>query len=292
MSDVSGAPADGGQGATPPVDPAAVAAPITPAEPAKPWFSEFKNPELRGYAEKKNFPDPETVVSSYLNLEKFHGVPAERLLKMPEDVNDEAAVRPILERLNYVAPKEAKEYGFADMEGAIPEQAEALSAIAHKHGVPLKVAQNVFKDVIALDATNRENMMKQVEEEVSAELGALRGEWTGEKYDQNVEKARRAVRAAGFTEEDLQYMETSVGAGSMYRKFAALHDKMGLGESSFVEGSGKKDFGMSPAAAQSELTRLKTDSEFYTRLMNGDVGARTKWDSLNKIVSSAQGPAQ
>lgn len=289
MSEAPSAPVDGGQGAPPPVTPpvdGAAAPPAAPAEPTPPWFSAFKNPELRGYAEKKNFPDPEAAVASYFQLEKFHGVPAERILKLPEDVNDAEAVKPILERLNYVAPKEAKEYGFADMEGAQPEQAEALSAIAHKHGVPLKTAQAVFKDVIALDASNRDNMMKQVEEEVAAELGQLRGEWTGERYDQNMEKGRRFVRAIGFSEEQLQAIETSTGVGALFKTFAAAHDKFKLGESAFVEGSGKKGFDMSAESARSEINRLKTDTDFGARLMAGNAEAKEKWTRLNQIVAA------
>ena len=295
MSAEPSAPAPGGQGAegTPPVSPPA-APPVAPgaATPPvaapKPSFSEFKNPELRGYAERKAWKDSESLAESYMNLEKFHGVPSDRLLKLPENLEDKAAIAPILEKLGYAAPKEAAEYGFADMEGADPAFAATAAAWMHEVGVPAQFAKPLAAKWNEYAAQQQAALITEAEEETAVELGHLRGEWQG-KYDENMEKGRRFARTMGLTEEVIQSIETSLGAAGTFKAFKDAHDKMGLGEGGFVEGGRKKsDHGMSPEAARAEIKSLQADRDFGARLLNREQAAVDRWNRLNSIASSDQ----
>ena len=290
MQDVS--PPAGGQGTTPPSPP--VAPPPPPPDPGapppvteepKPFYADFKSPETRGYAERKAWKDPEALTESYLNLEKFHGVPADRLLKLPENIEDAEAMKPVLERIGYVPPADAASYKFEDMEGANPVQAKALSEIALKHGVPAKMAAAVMADVMALESQGRERAMEEIKEEVAVEMGQLRAEW-GAKYDEKIEKGRRAIRHIGLSDEVLESIETSTGAAGILKAFADAHDKIGLGEGAFIEGQRKKnDNAMSPEAAMQEIQTLRNDKEFGARLLNKDAAAVARWTNLNRIAS-------
>jgi hypothetical protein len=296
MSAEPSAPAPGGQGAegtppvsppaAPPVDPGAVTPPV---EAPKPFFSEFKNAELRGYAERKAWKDSESLAESYMNLEKFHGVPADRLLKLPENIEDKEAVAPILAKLGYAPPAEAAEYGFADMEGADPEFAGVASAAMLEIGLPAKYAKPLGEWWNKYAATQQAALVQQAEEEVAVEMGQLRGEWSA-KFEEKQEKARRAIRHFGFSEEELSAIETSTGAANLYRRFADAHDKLGLGEGGFVEGGRKKnDNAMSPEAARQEIQTLRNDKDFGARLLNKEAAAMARWTRLNEIASQQQG---
>lgn len=294
MSEVQASPPEGGQGA-PPVSPPAAppvennSPPAAPPPPPKAFYADFKNPELRGYAEKKGFPDAETLASSYMNLEKFHGVPADRLLKLPENVDDAEAIKPVLEKLGYVAPKEASEYGFADMEGADPDFAPVAASWMHELGVPAKIAQPLAAKWNAYVASRVEAEAAAQTEQAAIEMGQLKAEW-GPNYDERVETAKRFIRKIGFTEEQLTQIERTAGGGALLRNFFEAGKSQS--EAPFIDGGQRKNEGMSPGAARAELNALKLDAAFYTRLMAKEQGAIDKWNRLNQIAASDQGGAQ
>lgn len=298
MSAELASPPEGGQGAegTPPATPPAAApdANAPPAAASDPFFKSLKDPALRGYAEVKGYKhaDPvefsEALLKSYQNLEKLRGVPAERLLTLPENMEDAEAMKPILEKLGYAAPAEASAYGFTEIEGAEPEVAKGYAELAMKHGIPVKQAQAVFADIIAMEKQARESLMTEVAEETAAEIGRLQGEW-GPKYDERIEVARRAVRQFGFTEDELKQMETNVGAAAMYKRFHQIG--LSLQEGGFVEGAAKTSMVMSPDAARTEHARLMQDRDFMARYLRGERDAREKMSRLNQVIAGGANKA-
>ena len=50
------------------------------------WTSGLTD-EMRGYVQNKGFKAPQDVVESYRNFEKLHGVPQDRILKLPENLD-------------------------------------------------------------------------------------------------------------------------------------------------------------------------------------------------------------
>lgn len=295
MPELNASPPEGGQGA-PPVSPPAAppvennasppAAPPPPVEAPKAFYADFKNPELRGYAEKKGFPGAEELTQSYMNLEKFHGVPADRLIKLPENVDDAEAIKPIMEKLGYVAPKEASEYGFADMEGADPEFSNTAAGWMHELGVPARIAQPLAQKWNAFVAAKAEADAAAQTEQVAVEMGHLKAEW-GQHYDERLETAKRFIRKIGFTEEQLTQIEQSAGSGALMRNFFEAGKLQS--EAPFIDGRERKSDAMSPAAARAEITALKLDAAFFTRLMAKEQGAVDKWNRLNQIAASDQG---
>ena len=89
------------QAATQSVTPTPASAP-TPTD----WTTGL-NDDLRSYVQNKGFKDTAAVVESYRNFKKLHGVPQDRILKLPENL-DTPEGRAISERLG--APKDAKDY--------------------------------------------------------------------------------------------------------------------------------------------------------------------------------------
>jgi hypothetical protein len=285
-------PPEGGQGAEGANQVSPPAAPAEGATPPSPFYASLKDPALRGYAEVKGYKhsDPiefsEALLKSYQNLEKLRGVPAERLLTLPENMEDAEALKPIMAKLGLAAPEKAEDYGFTAIEGMDQEFATTAQGWMHELGVPPKIAAGLAERWQAFANAQREGVLQEATEETAAELGRLQGEW-GPKYDENVEIARRAVRQFGFSESELQSLETSVGAAAMYKRFQAIG--MRLNEGSFIEGANKKDgFVMTPDAARSERTRLTNDKDFMAKYLNGDAPATEKIERLNRIIAGAQ----
>ena len=285
-------PSEGGQGAEGANQVSPPAAPAEGATPPSPFYASLKDPALRGYAEVKGYKHTDAVefsealLKSYQNLEKLRGVPAERLLTLPENMEDAEAMKPIMAKLGLTAPEKAEDYGFTQIEGMDQEFATTAQGWMHELGVPPKLAAGLAEKWQAYANAQREGVIQQATEETAAELGRLQGEW-GAKYDENLEIARRAVRQFGFSEEELQAMETSVGAAAMFKKF---HNAgMRLNEGSFIEGSNKKDgFVMTADAARTKRDQLTGDRDFMAKFLNGDAAAKEQIERLNHIIAGTQ----
>ncbi|MGE0533153.1 MAG: hypothetical protein AB7P35_17730 [Hyphomonadaceae bacterium] len=299
MTDQLASPAPAGQGAdgaTPQAPPPAASdlasppGPPTPPPEPETFVKSISNAELRGYLEVKGFKGVtaeellENVVGSYRALEKMRGVPAERLLTLPENLEDAEAMRPIYERLGLAAPETSDAYGFVTMEGADPTFAKAAEDAFHKAGIPPRYAKAMAEWWNGYSAQMQGAVLKEAEEETALELGRLKAEWGG-GYDEKVEKARRAVRHLGLSEEHLQSIETATGAADLYRVFASAHDRMGLAEAAFVEGGAKNSgFALTPEAAKIKIEELKSNREWAGRYLAGDKAAIAEMRRLQEIA--------
>lgn len=282
MSEQLSAPAAGGQGAevTPSSNPQNPA-PGNPAEAPKPFWSDFKNPELRGYLEKKQFADPEILADSYRNLEKFHGVPQDRLIKLPESMDDAEALKPIYEKLGLAAPATPEAYGFADIEGADPEFSKTAAGWMHEIGLPEKFAKPLAERWQAYVKAQEGAVMQQATEQAAVEMGQLQAEW-GASFNDKLEAARRAARQFGWTEEELSDLETNIGPAQLYKRFQKMGER--LGEASFVEGDKKPGAFQSPESAKAEIANLIKDQDFQKRIKAGDQAAKDRWNRLHLMA--------
>src|SRR5690349_8033208 len=93
------------------------------------WYSGFESPELRGFVETKGWKDPGAAVESYRQLEKTIGVPAERLLKLP-DKADAPEWKEIRAKVGVGAPEKPEDYGIPVPEGIDPGYAGEVAAKA------------------------------------------------------------------------------------------------------------------------------------------------------------------
>lgn len=284
MSEQQGVPADGGQGADAAAAAAAQAAAASAAAgdtPPEPFYKSFKDAELRGYAEVKGFKDAETLAGSYRSLEKMRGVPVERLLTLPENMDDAEAMAPIRERLGFAPPKEASEYGFATLEGVDPARAKVLEGLAHKHGIPAKMASAVFADILAADIATMEAQNAAYQEEVAVERGKLQAS-LGDKFDGFVEEARRAARRYGLEQADIEALENAIG----YEKTMRFMNNVGrtTGEAGFVEGDKRVNVAMTPEGAKARIAELSSNEDWRTRYLSGDKAAQAEMQRLQQIA--------
>src|SRR5210317_461631 len=68
----------------------AEATPETPAEPVQEsWFDSFEDGDLKGFVEAKGLKSAEQAVKSYREAEKFLGAPKGKLLRWPDELNEE-----------------------------------------------------------------------------------------------------------------------------------------------------------------------------------------------------------
>jgi len=272
-----------------PVVPSNVVAPVnvTPASttntttPSSNDWTTHLNEELRGYVQNKGFKDPSAVVDSYRNLEKLRGVPQERLLTLPEK-DDAPEWNGIYERLG--KPKSADEYAFELPEAAKDPGFEKWAKDTfHANGISKKAAENIMKQYGEYFNNQMTSTIEGDKAKLASEVSSLKKEW-GAAYEQNSRIADRAAEVFGMNEPTLLALKESMGPAAAMKFLHTIGSK--LGEGNFVTGDNKGGgFGvLTPSAARDRITALKADSDFSSRYLKGDLGARQEMEKLHSYA--------
>lgn len=244
------------------------------------WYDSF-NPDLKGYVQNKGFKDAASAIESYRNLEKLQGVPAERLLKLPER-SDAPEWNDVYKRLG--RPDKAEEYGLKPKEGdaSFGEWAEKTA-----HSLNLSRDQAVkFAEAYTKFSQAQMQAKEQAREtELNNQEANLKKEW-GAAFDQKVAAAAKASKQFGIDKEMVIKLEDAMGFDKTMKFLASLGEK--VGEDDFVGAETKNgNFNaLTPDAARAKINQLKSDKEFTAKFLSGDVVSRELWEKLH-IAASA-----
>lgn len=260
------------------------APPSTPPAPAPgEWFSSF-NDDLKGYVQTKGFKGPDAVVDAYRNLEKLHGVPQERLLKLPEKLDDES-LAPIFQKLG--KPEKPDGYSIKPEQGADENFVKFAQGMFHEAGLTKSQGEKLAAKWGEYVGGQNKAFLEQHNAKVAQENEALKKEW-GQAYEQNVEVGRNAVQAFGIDKETLDKLESTMGFAGLMKFANSLGKK--LGEDNFIGPNSKTGgFGvMSPQQAQHRIKQLGQDMEWTKRYVNGGLAEREEMERLQKMAYPGQ----
>lgn len=257
------------------------------------WFK-GADADTVGFIQNKGWDSPLKAIDAYRNLEKFHGVPADQIVKMPKQ-DDPAAWDVLFNRLG--RPEAPDKYGrdslkIPDGIGIDDAKMSQWDALAHKAGLTKAQRDTLFNAYFEdIDGTvvESENALSQ---ERAVQEASLKKEW-GTKYDERVELARRAFRSflpEGVDKEQLAgALEQTLGVGVTAKLFANIADKMA--EDTFHEDNGGNDrkFGYTKEQATHDrnglMSELRADPN---RLANYNKGIGPDYDKmqrLNKMIA-------
>lgn len=253
---------------------------------ATPWYGKDAAPEIVGFLETKGWKDnPLGPVDAYQKLESFMGADkAGRGIVLPKDLSDEAALGPIFDKLG--RPAKPEEYQLPVPEGDDGALAKHFAPILHKAGLTRAQATAVAKAWNDYQASQKTDLDGKAEAAFKKAETALKLEW-GDAYDKNLETARRGAKASGFTEEEIDGLETIVGYDGIMRKFHALGEK--LGEDKFVLGEAGGGGAITTVeGARARLQELQKDRDWMDRWAKGDAAAKKEKDRLDAIIAGAK----
>lgn len=261
--------------------PITVSAGVSGQSPKTPQWTDGFSDDLKGYVENKGFRDAASVVDSYINLEKLVGVPKDRLLKVPEKLDDDASLMEIYNRLG--RPEKADSYKVDVPEGGDKNFASWAQNTFHelgltqRQGEALAAKWNEYVGGLNETATT-ENLAK-----IEADNLSLKKEW-GAAYEAEVGKAKQAVSEFGLDSDTIDQLENAMGFAGVMKFFNKIGSK--LGEGKFVNGEGSPSFNgsLTPQAAQARINALRQDSEFIKRFTGGDTSARDEMERLHKMA--------
>lgn len=252
-----------------------------PNAPSADWTAGFDD-DAKGYIGNKGFKAPKDVLDSYRGLEKLLGAPKDRLLTLPERMYDDqgklnAEGRALRERLG--APKDAKEYDLkAPKESLDPQMMEHFRGVFHELGIPKTDAEMLTSSwnqyVEKMQASQKEAAVQAFKDGDTQ----IKKEW-GAAYDQNLTKAREAVKLMGLTEKQINAFTDSVGYVDSMKFFQKLGTQ--VGEAPYIGGS-KPDAILEPVNARAQIKELINDKGFAKLLQGGDKDAAAKWERLHQ----------
>lgn len=283
-------------------DPPAPAAPANPANPAAPAapaptvtipenWKDALPPELKdvpALAKFKTIPD---VIKSYTNLEKMMG---QEKVAIPQKGAPPEEMRAVLEKLG--VPKNIEEYK-VEIAPEIAEQMdkdffEGFRKAAHEQGIfpaQAKALTEWFAKV------NTEAYQAQVQAATNAQnlgLKKLEGEW-GEAYQENVAKAKAALREFATPEEQKFIRESGLGNNPTVIKILS---KMGatLSEAKIKGEGGTGGNIFTPSQAQEKINAIKSnvDHAYWHPTHAGHAEAKKEMASLYEMAKPGKSATQ
>lgn len=277
-----------------PVAEGQASAPPAQGQATQAWYEGHNfAPEDIGFIQNKGWDDPVKPIQAYKNLEKFHGVPADQLIKLPKNFEDPGALDPVYDRLGRPASPDKYEIKLPEGVKVDEGRLKAAREVGHKLGLNTKQMQALAE----FDANYMGEAMKAFEAErtqkMEADLKGLEKEW-GTHFEERAELGRRFVRnslPAGIDKEaTLSAIENAIGTALTLKLFANAGEKT-MREHNVPDSSGDRPFGYTKEQAAADkkslMDELKADK---TRLINYNKGIGPdveKMKRINQIMSGA-----
>ena len=236
--------------------------------------------ENKSFVANKGFKSYDDVVTSYINLEKYQGVPQEKLLKMPDE-NNADEVNAFYKKLG--RPDKAEDYKFEIAEGQDDAIAKAIAPELFKAGLSQKQASAIYK---TLEAAKIEQTKAAEAAAIKAEED-LKAEW-GANYDNNLKAAQQAAKIAGVTAEQIEALQKATDYKTVMNMFKNLASKFGEDglKGASVAGSSQSRFTLTPQQAREKIEQLKTNKEWQAKISSNDKAALQEYNELVKISVS------
>lgn len=243
-----------GQGAQPPAD---------TGQGNTPWYRNeafgLADEEI-GYIENKGWKEnPKQVLSAYQNLEKFQGVPAEQLIKLPKDMSAEGAMNDIYARLG--RPESADKYGEVPLPDELKEhklddnRMKWADSIAHKIGLSKAQRNALIAETVGYEAQAMQAYQEQFEQEAQVKLNDLYKRW-GAAKEERLELARRAKRSM-FGEDATDALDSVMGSAAVVEALAKVGEL--LKEDKIPGSNDDRPYGTSPEMAKAQIRELKEE---------------------------------
>ena len=230
------------------------------------------------FVSNKGFKSVEDVVTSYRNLEKLQGVPADKLIRLPDE-NNADEVNAFYNKLG--RPEKAEDYKFEIADGQDDSIAKAIAPELFKAGLSQKQAAAIYK---TLEAAKIEQTKAAEAAAVKAEED-LKSEW-GTNYDNNLKAAQQAAKIAGVTAEQIEALQKATDYKTVMNMFKNLASKFGEDTLRGAGDNKQTRFTLTPQQAREKIEQLKTNKDWVQKISSGDKAALQEYDELTKLAVS------
>lgn len=279
----------------------------------QPWHQGVLDADVLGHAQNKGWLPAEVkdvpgalakAVKAHMEAQKLIGVPADRVLRLPEASAQPAELDAFWQRLG--APKEAKDLDWSGVKNAAgepidPKLAEKLTATALASRAPKDVALALSRDVVKYLDDMAAEAKTITSAKITEEKAWLDKNWPAANREANLFVAKQALQkigaAAGLTPEetgtawDALSKVGGIGAGRAMEMLRTIGMRMGEGKFVSMSDGRGGDMPMTREAARDEIKMLMKDEAFQKRRQEGGVAENTRWKGLFKIANGTDAAA-
>jgi hypothetical protein len=242
------------------------------------WMAKYQGEDLgwlqnRGLTGKSADEAIRNLYDGQRHAEKRLGVPADRLLALPQDASSEGAMDPVWDALG--RPKDAAGYEIDPGDTTETQAfAEVLGNQFHAAGLTKDQGEAVVAAMEDFFGAEFDKSEASTQEARAANLAKLKEEWGGDEagnFDLNIQLAKEAAKQTGATEAEINALSAAfseeTGDADVIRFFNRIGQKLG-GEDPFISGA-SVDLGIgatTPEAAAAKISEMKTDPKFAAAL--------------------------
>ena len=232
-----------------------------------------------GFLQTLQYKDANALVEGLKQTRSYVGVDKNDLIRIPKaDADGNRDLSEVYKQLG--RPDDAKGYELGDTDFA-----KAASEKLFELGLSKKQATELATFIAAQDEVNKKAEEEKWNANVESGIKELQKEW-GADYEANTAVAQQAVRdiaaKTGFTEEELNKIESTLGTDKATKLFYAIGAAQGGVKSLQNYNAGQE----TPEIAAFKLKELKQDKEFVARLAKNEHKAVQE---MNRLTALAMG---
>lgn len=272
-------------------------APAPAPVPAATWYAGANlDAETVGYLQNRGWDKDVNVaalgaVKAHREAEQHLGVPADRIIRLPKDANDEAGWKAVWNKLG--TPADEKGYDFSTVKRADgsplnPAEVERFSKLALKSNLSKPAAAEFVKSLVAVAETTQAEAATTRAHQVAEQQAALAKEW-GTSAPLNQHHADTAATRLGLAPEQVAALNNALGvdkAQEMLRKVGQHIGEDRWEENPRNSGGGSQVFTREQALARK--TELLSDPDWTTKWQNGSAAHNKEMLNLNSIIVGAK----
>lgn len=261
-----------------------------PAPAGDPWFK-GADPDTLGYITNRGL-DKLDVKSAALKAIEFHrnaeqklGAPADRLLRIPNDVSDADGWGKIHTALGKPAKEDG--YDFSKVTDADEGFLNFARKFAFTRNMSKADGEALATEFTAFAKANDERDGTEAQAKLQQERSELKKEW-GFNEKANLLVAQNAVAKLGIDPAAVAALEGQVGYAGVMKMFQKIGQA--IGEDKFVtsETTGQV---MTREGAASRIKELKADKEWSARYMAGGTASK-EFKEMQDLQRIALTPVQ
>ncbi|MBV8096598.1 MAG: hypothetical protein JO110_25820 [Acetobacteraceae bacterium] len=266
--------------------------PAAPPPPTPKWFEGKVDAETIGHIQNRGWHDkaPEIVaieaIKAHREAEKYIGVPADQVIRLPKDPADAKAWDAVWARLGSIKDGEKVDYAnikHADGSPLDAQLADLATGLAHRTHATRDGAIILAQELAKFLDGRKANELADQTAALAKEKDALAQNW-GANANVNAVVATNAAKALGVRPEEVNALEKVIGYSRVMEMFRQIGTR--IGEDSFVRGQGATSGGvMTVEQARAEIVTLKNDPEWVKRWLNGGRAEAKQFENLTRIIA-------
>lgn len=219
--------------------------------------------EDKGYIQSSNYTDASSIIKALRDTKAYVGADKNTLVRVPKpDAEGNVDYTEVYKQLG--RPDKAEDYGFGDNDFA-----KVAAQKLYDLGISKKQAASLMEFMTEQDNANKAKADEEWNTNVEKGIAALKKEW-GSDYEANIAVMQQAMRdvveKTGFTQDDLDNIEKTLGTDKATKLFFAIGSAQGGVKNLQNYNAGQE----TPEIAAYKLKELLADKETAKKLSEKD----------------------